>query len=102
MSRAIGDEFEDLIYSVLGDINKTTNSGAKFGNGDLANSNIIIECKNKDLPRLRPDWKEIEKVIKQANNSGREWAYIQRNQAGTFVIVDFNFFQELFNKFYGQ
>jgi len=97
--RSKGDELETKVSNLLG-VNKTTNSGAKFNNADLANSKVIIECKFKDLPRLRPEWNEIEKVIKQATDSGREWIYIQENQAGTFAIVDFNFFIELFNKYY--
>lgn len=97
--RSKGDELETKVSNHLG-VNKTTNSGAKFNNADLANSKVIIECKFKDLPRLRPEWNEIEKVIDQAINSGREWIYIQENQAGIFAIVDFNYFIELFNKYY--
>lgn len=99
MSREKGDALESKVENALG-VNKTTNSGAKFNNADLANTKVIIECKFKDIPRFKPEWKEIEKVIKQANDSGREWIYIQQNQAGTFATIDFNFLIELFNCYY--
>lgn len=99
MSREVGDKLEQDVSNRLG-VNKTTNSGAKFGNADLANTKVVIECKVKSIPRLKPEWKEIERIIKQATDTGREWIYIQENLAGRFAIVDFNFFEEMFNKYY--
>ena len=95
MSREKGDKLETYVSNSLS-INKTTNSGAKFGNADLANRDIVIECKYKSLPHFRPDKKELSKVIDIAENSHREWAYIQQIQdSKIYTVIDFEFFSEL-------
>ena len=100
MSREKGDRLETYVSKSLS-INKTTNSGAKFGNADLADKNIVIECKYKSLPHFRPDKKELGKVIEIAEKSLREWAYIQQTKDDKiYTVIDFEFFSELINCWY--
>jgi hypothetical protein len=97
MSREKGDDLEERVSRDLA-INKTTNSGAKWDNGDLTNKNVIIECKVKDKPILTGCGPEIKKLIVQAKKHSKEWFYIQQNQAGTFVVMDYNMFLELYRE----
>jgi hypothetical protein len=98
MSRQIGDEFEDMLCSSLG-INKTTNSGAKFNNGDMSNSDFIIEAKVKNTsPTFKPDKKELTKLKKQAKTRLKEWIYIQRAADGDYVLLELGTFLDLWNK----
>lgn len=92
--REKGDKLEQKISNLLG-INKTTNSGAKFDNADLANRKIMIEAKVKDKPSLSIPKGELSKIIAQAKKHSKEWLYIQENQQGTFVIVDIDTFIEM-------
>lgn len=99
MSREKGDKLEDFVSKRL-DINKTTNSGAKFNNADLADKYFLIECKYKDIDRFKPEWKELKKVMKQAGDSGRDWIYIQENQEGKFVTVGWDLFEEMWLRYH--
>lgn len=94
MSREIGDELEDKISTDLG-LNKTTNSGAKFDNGDLADRKLIVEAKVKSKPSFTLPRKELSKLQAQALKHGKDWLYIQKNNAGTFVMMEYNTFLEL-------
>lgn len=99
MSRAKGDELENLVSKDLG-INKTTNSGAKWDNADLTNRDIIIECKVKSTPGLSGAGPELKKLIQQAKKHSKDWAYIQENQMGKFAIIDYNLFVTLWKHLY--
>lgn len=95
MTREIGDKLETKLSELLG-INKTTNSGAKYDNADLANRDIIIEAKVKNtktsfsVPKT-----ELTKVIKQARKHEKEWIYVQQNALGTFVLLDLDTYVEM-------
>jgi hypothetical protein len=95
MSREKGDKLEDKIAHDLG-INKSTNSGAKWDNADLTNRNLIIECKYKDKPSLSGVGPEIKKLMEQSKKHSKDWIYIQQNQAGTFVVLDYNTFLAMY------
>lgn len=95
MSREKGNELETKVSNAL-EINKTTNSGAKYGNGDLANRIMVVECKYKSKDILSAPKKELEKLIKLAQDSGREWLYVQENNLGTFAVIDFEFFTQMY------
>jgi hypothetical protein len=97
MSREKGDILEDLVAHALG-INKTTNSGAKFDNADLTNRQLIIECKVKSKQNFQPCGSEIKKLIAQAKKHSKEWIYIQENLSGKFVVIDWEYFLELFQQ----
>lgn len=97
MSREKGDKLEDKVSFDLG-INRTTNSGAKWDNADLTNKKLIIECKFKDKPFISNPNSEIKKLIKQASKHNKDWLYIQQNQGGTFAVMDYNLFLELYKK----
>lgn len=99
MSREKGDNLENFVAKRL-DINKTTNSGAKFNNGDLANYHFIIECKYKNIDKFKPDWKELKKVMKQAIDTGRDWVYVQENQEGKFVTISWDLFEEMWIRYH--
>lgn len=93
--RKIGDEFEAQVSDDLG-IRKTNMSGAKFDNGDLSNSEIIIECKVKSTSKsFQSCSHEVSKVIKQAIKHNKEWLYIQKTKDKSFVVMDYNYFLEL-------
>jgi hypothetical protein len=92
--REIGDEFEEQVAYDLG-IRKTNGSGAKFDNGDLADRKTIIECKVKGKPGFQACGLEVKKVIAQAQKHGKEWLYIQKTATSSYVVLDYNYFLEL-------
>ncbi len=99
MSREIGDSFEDEIVNHLNGIRKTSNSGAKFSNGDLANTDYILEAKVKNtLKNFSPDKKELAKLKKQADTRLKNWIYAQRTSGGDFVLMELSTFIEIWNK----
>ena len=96
--REIGDEFEEQVAYDLG-IKKTNGSGAKFDNGDLCDKETIIECKVKGKPGFQSCSLEIKKVISQAQKHNKEWVYIQKTDSGSYVVLDYNYFLELWTNF---
>lgn len=92
--REKGDELEDQVAYDLG-IKKTNGSGAKFDNADLANREVIVECKVKGKPGFQACGSEIKKVIAQAQKHNKEWLYIQQTDTGSYVVLDYNYFLEL-------
>jgi len=103
MSRATGDEFEDMIHSILGDINKTTNSGAKYNNGDFSNYDFIIEAKVKStFKKFKVVDKELEKLKSQARMRLKDWIYIQRTQSGDEVLMDLGTFATLWKALHNK
>jgi len=97
MSREKGDDLEERVSHDLG-INKTTNSGAKWDNGDLTNREYIIECKVKAGNGIQPCKAEISKLIAQAKKHYKDWIYIQETDDNTFVVLDYNVFITLWSK----
>lgn len=97
MSRDKGDRLEDKVSEDL-KLNKTTNSGAKWDNADLTNKKLIVECKVKSKEGFQPCKGEIKKLISQAEKHSKEWIYIQQTQSGTYVVLDYNFFLELYSQ----
>lgn len=71
-SREKGDRLEIKISNHLG-INRTTNSGARYDNADLADRKVLIEAKYKDVPWFRPSKSEVQKLQAQALKHGKEW-----------------------------
>ena len=92
--REIGDKFEEQVAYDLG-VKKTNASGAKFDNGDLTDKETIIECKVKGKPGFQACGSEVKKVIAQAQKHNKEWLYIQQTAAGTYVVLDYNYFLQL-------
>lgn len=91
--REKGDVLEDLVSNLLG-INKTTNSGAKWGNGDLTNRELMIECKVKSGNGFKACGPEVKKIIAEASKHNKDWMYIQSTDDGIYVLMDFNKFVE--------
>lgn len=94
MSREKGDLLETRVSNAL-QINKTTNSGAKYQNGDIANRRYVIECKYRDKESFSIDKKDLKKLRQQALDTFRDWIYIQENNRGTFAVIDFELLVEL-------
>lgn len=94
MSREKGDKLEDFVSYHTG-IKKTTNSGAKYDNADLSNRRFIIECKYKDKSSFQPCGTELKKLMAQADKHGKDWIYIQENQGGIQVVIDWALFIEM-------
>lgn len=92
--RAKGDELEKKVSQDL-NINKTTNSGAKWDNADLTNKKYIIECKVKSKDGFQPCKAEIKKLKAQALKHSKEWIYVQKTNTGMYAVLDYNFFLEL-------
>lgn len=94
-TRDLGDKLEKDLENLLG-MRRTAKSGAHWDNADLSSRSLLIEAKVKNTAKwLQPSRAEIIKLIKQAKAVGKEWAYVQRNSAGDFVVLDLNFFAEL-------
>lgn len=89
-----GRKFEDKLAKDL-ELKKTARSGAHWDNGDLSDSHVIIEAKSKTSPYFKPVKSEIKKVQDQATKHGKDWAYIQETDGGTFVVTDYQFFLEM-------
>ncbi|MCB1713329.1 MAG: hypothetical protein KDH96_12915 [Candidatus Riesia sp.] len=89
--REKGDELETQVAFDLG-INKTTNSGARFDNADLTNSDYIIECKVKNKNGFQACGSEIKKLVSQAIKHDKDWIYIQQSADNTYVVMDYNLF----------
>tara|TARA_R110002074_G_scaffold402324_1_gene607120 strand:- start:178662 stop:178979 length:318 start_codon:yes stop_codon:yes gene_type:complete len=92
--REIGDDFEEQVAYDLG-MQKTNMSGAKFDNGDLVNKETIVECKVKGKPGFQACGSEVKKVIAQAKKHSKEWLYIQQSTTDSYVVLDYNYFLEL-------
>lgn len=97
MSREKGDKLEERVAIDLG-INKTTNSGAKWDNADLTNREYIIECKVKGADTFKPCGTELKKLIAQAVKHNKEWIYIQSCNNQTYVVIDYDYFLEMWQK----
>ncbi len=94
--REKGDKLEDLVSNDL-NINKTTNSGAKWGNADLTDRKYIVECKFKGKDTFQPCGSELKKLINAANKHNKQWIYVQQTNNQMFVVIDYSYFVELFN-----
>jgi hypothetical protein len=86
MSREKGDQLEDLVAHTL-NIKKSTNSGAKYDNGDLTNKDLIIECKVKSKDTFQPCGPEIKKLEAQALKHSKDWLYIQKTNKNIYVLM---------------
>jgi hypothetical protein len=96
MSREKGDKLEEMVSQDLA-INKTTNSGAKWGNADLTNRTHIVECKFKGKDSFQPCGSELKKLISAATKHNKQWIYVQQTNNNTFVVVDYEFFLQLYS-----
>lgn len=92
--REKGDIFEEQVAYDMG-IRKTNNSGAKFDNADLSNRDLIIECKYKGKKSFQSCSNEISKLTEQAKKHNKEWIYIQQTETNAYVVLDYNYFLEL-------
>jgi len=68
--RDVGDDLENLVYNEMLKFDKettlTSNSGARYKDGDIANRLFRIECKNtpsqKSFSIKRDVWRKIQKT----------------------------------------
>lgn len=97
MSRKKGDELESKVAKDL-DINKTTNSGAKWDNADLTNKDLIIECKIRIGKGLQACAADVRKLKAQALKHSKEWVYLQQSDDGMYAVLDYNFLLEILEK----
>lgn len=93
-----GSIFEAHVSRLL-IIDTTARSGAHWDNGDLFDKEWIIECKVKNtFKNFRPVAKEVKKLIAQADKHMKEWAYVQRCQAGDFVMISLDQFAAMLSR----
>lgn len=98
MSRVIGDEFEEELAEALG-LKKTANSGAMFDDGDLRSRQVILEAKVKNNNKsLGGCASELKKLKTQAKKFCIDWIYAQKTQSGSYVVLDLEYFKELWEK----
>ena len=97
--RSIGDKLEDYLESRLKGVKKTTNSGAFWDNADLSSKDCIFEAKVKNKGGVSISPKILEKVKKQAARASRESIVIQQVPCGTYVVLELEFFIELWEMY---
>jgi len=101
-NRLAGEQFETEIAKKL-HFQKTVNSGAYWGDGDLRpimnHLPIMVEAKVKTgHPVVRADIrKDIEKLKRQSSKIGRDWLYIIKGEE-ELVICSLDLFAELTEK----
>ena len=96
--REIGDEFEDEVFKIL-EVKKTPNSGAMFNDGDGTAKGCIFELKVKNTNNdFKAPSKELKKLRGQADKRFKDWVYIQKNKGGSQVLMDLQFFIQLWKK----
>lgn len=100
-TRKIGDNFEKIIESKLS-IKRTANSGAYWGNGDLANRKVLIEAKVKaNKEGFSYNSSEVKKIMKQAEKLGLDWIYMVQDANGkAFVLCELDLFAEATEAFF--
>lgn len=87
-----GDKLEKKILANLKSLNisrfrRTANSGARMNDGDLVNRDWILECKVKNSTISCVSEKEYSKLLKQAENLGKDWAFVLENKFGHDVVL---------------
>ena len=87
----IGNDLENLVYQKMLDFDPettlTSNSGARYKDGDIANRLFRIECKNtpsqKSFSIKRDIWRKIQKTADVYSKSG---ILVSKNQDGDVVV----------------
>ena len=87
-----GDKLEKKILANLKSLNisrfrRTANSGARMNDGDLVNRDWILECKVKNNTISCVTEKEYSKLLRQAENLGKDWAFVLENKFGHDVVL---------------
>ena len=87
-----GDKLEKKILADLESLNitrfrRTANSGARMDDGDIVNKDWILECKVKSSTISCVTQKEYKKLLKQAENIGKDWAFVLENKFGHNVVL---------------
>ena len=86
-----GNDLENLVYQEMlkfdPETTLTSNSGARFEDGDIANRLFRIECKDapsqKSFSIKRGTWKKIQKTADTFSKTG---IAVSRNQDGWVVV----------------
>ena len=87
MAKRRGTGYEDTIAERYG-FDKTSNSGAKHGDGDLRHRNFLVEAKDHGTEGFSLPRKEFLKLRRQSTNwSQGRWAYFFRNRTGDEVVI---------------
>ena len=101
--RDIGNDLENLVYQKMLEFDPettlTSNSGARFQDGDIANRLFKIECKNtpsqKSFSIKRGTWQKIQKTADVYSKTG---LLVSKNQDGDIVVhIAFNEFMAILN-----
>ena len=92
-----GNDLENLVYQKLLQFDKSTtltsNSGARFSDGDIATQIFRIECKStsqKSFSLKLGDWKKIQRIADTYSKIG---IVVERNGEG--LVVAHIAFEEL-------
>jgi len=80
--------FYETLKEILPGLKPTTNSGAKFGNGDMATADLLIDVKSTEGTGFSKiageDWK---KIAKQAAGLGKDFIVPILNEEGEAGII---------------
>ena len=96
-----GNDLENLVYQEMlkfdPETTFTSNSGARYKDGDISNRLFRIECKDtpsqKSFSLERDTWKKIQKTADIYSKTG---IVVSRNQDGDVVVcVSFNEFMSI-------
>lgn len=103
-TRSKGDELENYVLVRIASLKKTNNSGAVSANGDLIDSEIMIDCKNiQSKSTVSISDSELTKIKTQSGRYNKDWALVHKTSTGKIVAcVDFEFFQVLYNTYFEQ
>ena len=88
MARRKGSGYEDILFERYPELQKTSNSGATHGDGDLRHPNFLVEAKdhgNEGFSLSRTDFLKLKRQSTQWSQ-GR-WVYFFRNRTGDEVIM---------------
>lgn len=89
MARRAGTGLEKTIEAEY-NLQRTSNSGGRYGDGDLRHSGgrFIVEAKDWDIEGFSIPPKDLKKVIAQARMYGDgNWVWFQRKKDGTSVVA---------------
>ena len=103
MTQRPGTSYEDIIRERHPEFQKTSNSGATHGDGDLRHPNFLVEAKDRGTEGFSLPRKEFLKLQRQSANWSRgQWAYFFRNRTGEeVVILNRELFEEMLEVLHG-
>lgn len=87
MAKRPGTGWEETVETDFPMLKRSTNSGAKNGDGDLQHPRFLVECKDEAGNAIRFPHSDLVKIVKQSlNHNRRHWMRFYRNGGGDRVV----------------